>query len=224
LVGTPVGSILYRPLDGWTEGLELGSAEGPIEARECVLLGSTLVDPLGTPVGSILGSEDQLRAATAPPSRWTSNSLEDFSLFVILNLAQWPGSHDALIKAGSVAMDHAEGGSKYVPDAMSAEHAVIAVEAMLPSILQAGDPPRKSAQSEKACGEISQMLLTYADISGTSLTSGGPEVILFDRRLVVVYLVVVSKDESLLCVTCFLVVAVLCRMTRASFLLCCSLF
>jgi len=51
---------------------------------------------------------------------------------------------------------------------MSAEHAVAAIEAMLPAILQAGDPPRKSVQSEKACGEISQMLLTYADISGTS--------------------------------------------------------
>jgi hypothetical protein len=226
---------------------------------------------------------ENIRAATAPPSRWTSNSLEDFSLFVILNLAQWYGSRDALMKAGSVdvikpimaegdlqglkatmacafleatwssfpdggnqaakavselmtnivekkgkdgqyaygvfklytatkayadlsksagqadsecggesntkvlavpsavalnlqivsdlvlsAMDDAEGGSKYVPDAMSAEHAVTAIEAMLPAILQAGDPPRKSAQSEKACGEISQMLLTYADVSGTS--------------------------------------------------------
>jgi len=66
------------------------------------------------------------------------------------------------------AMDDTEGGSKYVPDAMSAEHAVSAIEGMLPAILQAGDPPRKSAQSDKACGEISQMLLTYADISGTS--------------------------------------------------------
>jgi hypothetical protein len=226
---------------------------------------------------------ENIRAATAPPSRWTSNSLEDFSLFVILNLAQWPGSRDALLKAGAVdvvkpimaegdlqglkatmacafldadwasfpdggnpaakavselmtnivekkgkdgqyaygvfklytatkayadlarsanradaetggesntkilavpsavalnlqivsdlvlsAMDDAEGGSKYVPDAMSAEHAVTALEAMLPAVLQAGDPPRKSAQSEKACGEISQMLLTYADIAGTS--------------------------------------------------------
>jgi hypothetical protein len=226
---------------------------------------------------------ENIRATTAPPSRWTSNSLEDFSLFVILNLAQWPVSRDALISAGAVevikpimaegdlqglkatmacafleapwgafpdggnpaskavselmtnivekkgkdgqyaygvfklytatkayadlaksaskadsesggesntkvlavpsavslnlqivsdlvlsAMDDAEGGSKYVPDALSAEYAVIAIEAMLPAILQGGDPPRKSLQSEKACGEISQMLLTYADISGTS--------------------------------------------------------
>lgn len=66
------------------------------------------------------------------------------------------------------AMDDAEGGSKYVPDAMSAEYAVGAVHAMLPAILQAGEPARKSLQSEKACGEISQMLLTYSDISGTS--------------------------------------------------------
>jgi hypothetical protein len=64
-------------------------------------------------------------------------------------------------------MDDAEGGSKYVPDAMSAEYAVGAFEAMLPAILQAADPPRKSVQSEKAAGEISQMLLTYADVAGT---------------------------------------------------------
>mmetsp|Transcript_15014 Transcript_15014/g.42412 ORF Transcript_15014/g.42412 Transcript_15014/m.42412 type:complete len:550 (+) Transcript_15014:115-1764(+) len=226
---------------------------------------------------------ENIRSTTAPPSRWTSNSLEDFSLFVILNLAQWPVSREALVDAGAVdvikpimgegdlqglkatmacafleaswesfpdggnpaaksvselmtnivekkgkdgqyaygvfklytatkayadlakaaakadssqggesntkvlaapsavalnfqivsdlvlsAMDDAEGSSKYVPDAMSAEHAVSAIEAMLPAVLQEGDPPRKSIQSEKACGEVSQMLLTYADISGTS--------------------------------------------------------
>ena len=225
---------------------------------------------------------ENIRATTAPPSRWTSNSLEDFSLFVILNLAQWPVSKEALVRAGAVdvvkpimaegdlqglkatmacafldaewssfpeggspaaksvaelmtnivekkgkdgqyaygvfklytatkayrdlalsavktdsadgesqtkilavpsavaltlqivsdlvlsAMDDAEGGSKYVPDAMSAEYAVGAFHAMLPSILQAGEPPRKSLQSEKACAEINQMLLTYSEISGTS--------------------------------------------------------
>jgi hypothetical protein len=225
---------------------------------------------------------ENIRSTTAPPSRWTSNSLEDFSLFVILNLAQWPVSREALIKAGAVdvikpimsegdlqglkatmacafldaswdafpeggnpaakavselmtnivekkgkdgqyaygvfklytatkayrdlakaavktdsdggesstkvlafpsvvalclqimsdlviaSTDDAEGGSKYVPDASSAEYAAGAIEAMLPAILQAADPPRKSVQSEKAAGEISQMLLTYADITGTS--------------------------------------------------------
>merc|ERR1711865_501602 len=45
---------------------------------------------------------ENIRAASAPPSRWTSNSLEDFSLFVILNLAQWPQSREALINAGAV--------------------------------------------------------------------------------------------------------------------------
>jgi hypothetical protein len=45
---------------------------------------------------------ENIRLATAPPSRWTSNSLEDFSLFVILNLAQWPQSREALINAGAV--------------------------------------------------------------------------------------------------------------------------
>lgn len=224
---------------------------------------------------------ENIRATTAPPSRWTSNSLEDFSLFVILNLAQWPVSREALISCGAVdvikpimtegdlqglkatmacaflganwpafpdggnpaaksvselmtnivekkgkdgqyaygvfklytatkayrdlavsaladdsegaesntkvlafpsavalclqiisdlvlsAMDDAEGGSKYVPDAMSAEYAVGAFEAMLPAILQSADPPRKSVQSEKASSEISQMLLTYSDVSGT---------------------------------------------------------
>jgi hypothetical protein len=225
---------------------------------------------------------ENIRATTAPPSRWTSNSLEDFSLFVILNLAQWPGSKDALAQAGAVdvvkpimsegdlqglkatmacaflgapwadfpdggkpaaksvseletnivekkgkdgqyaygvfklytatqayrdlavaaakadkpgeesntkclatpsavalnlqiisdlvlsAMEDAEGGSKYVPDASSAEYSVGAIEAMLPSILEESESPHKSIQSEKACGEVSQMLLTYSDISGTS--------------------------------------------------------
>ena len=224
---------------------------------------------------------ENIRSTTAPPSRWTSNSLEDFSLFVILNLAQWPVSRETLINCGAVdvikpimsegdlqglkatmacaflgaswsafpdagnpaakavsermtnivekkgkdgqyaygvfklytatkayrdlaisaekddtdgaesntkvlafpsavslclqiisdlvvsAMDDAEGGSKYVPDAMSAEYAVGAFEAMLPAVLQAADPPRKSVPSEKAAGEISQMLLTYADVAGT---------------------------------------------------------
>jgi hypothetical protein len=225
---------------------------------------------------------ENIRSTTAPPSRWTSNSLEDFSLFVILNLAQWPVSRDALIQAGAVdviknimsegdlqglkatmacafldaqwasfpdggspaaksvselmtnivekkgkdgqyaygvfklytatkafrdlclaarkgdsdgeesntkvlavpsavalnfqiisdlvlsAMDDAEGGSKYVPDAMSAEFAVGAIEAMLPSILTPAEPPRTSIQSEKACGEIAQMLITYSEVAGTS--------------------------------------------------------
>lgn len=221
---------------------------------------------------------ENIRSTTAPPSRWTSNSLEDFSLFVILNLAQWPVSREALIKAGAVdvikpimsegdlqglkatmacaflganwaafpeggnpaaksvaelmtnivekkgkdgqyaygvfklytatksyrdlaraaakgreadtkvlafpsavaltlqivsdmvlsSMDDAEGGSKYIPDAMSSEYAVQALNAMLPAILQAADPPRKSVQTEKAANEISQMLITYADVPGTS--------------------------------------------------------
>uniref|UniRef100_A0A7S4IHB8 Uncharacterized protein n=1 Tax=Odontella aurita TaxID=265563 RepID=A0A7S4IHB8_9STRA len=224
---------------------------------------------------------ENIRSTTAPPSRWTSNSLEDFSLFVVLNLAQWAGSKEALVEAGAVdvvkpimsegdlqglkatmacaflgakwsdfpdggapasksvselmtnivekkgkdgqyaygvfklytatkayrdlavsakeadgsgdsntkalatpssvalcwqvisdlvlaATEDAEGSSKYVPDAMSAEYCVCAVEAMLPSVLQASDPPRKSVQTEKAAGELSQMLMTYSDISGTS--------------------------------------------------------
>jgi hypothetical protein len=65
-------------------------------------------------------------------------------------------------------MDDAEGGSKYIPDAMSAEYAVGAIQSMLPSILQPAEPARKSVQTEKACSEVSQMLLTYADVSGTS--------------------------------------------------------
>merc|ERR1712087_451901 len=66
------------------------------------------------------------------------------------------------------AVDDAEGGSKYVSDAMSAEYAVGAIEAMLPAILDEADPPRVSIQSEKAAGEVAQMLLTYSDIAGTS--------------------------------------------------------
>lgn len=225
---------------------------------------------------------ENIRATTAPPSRWTSNSLEDFSLFVVLNLAQWPGSRNALLQADAIdaikpimaegdlqglkatmacaflgakwnlfpdggapaakavselmtnivekkgkdgqyaygvfklytatkafkdlavsagagddgpgerntkclavpsavalcfqvisdlilaALEDSEGGSKYVPDKMSAENAVLALEALLPSILQTGDPPRKSIQSEKACGEIEKMLLTYSEVNGTA--------------------------------------------------------
>ena len=222
---------------------------------------------------------ENIRSTTAPPSRWTSNSLEDFSLFVILNLAQWPVSRETLINTGAVdvvkpimaegdlqglkatmacaflganwgafpeggnpaaksvselmtnivekkgkdgqyaygvfklytatkayrdlaraaakgdaesstkvlafpsavaltlqivsdmvisSMDDAEGGSKYIPDAMSSEYAVGALDAMLPAILQPADPPRKSSQSEKACSEISQMLMTYTEVAGTS--------------------------------------------------------
>eukprot|EP00553_Chaetoceros_curvisetus_P010240 CAMPEP_0204627216 /NCGR_PEP_ID=MMETSP0717-20131115/13241_1 /ASSEMBLY_ACC=CAM_ASM_000666 /TAXON_ID=230516 /ORGANISM="Chaetoceros curvisetus" /LENGTH=516 /DNA_ID=CAMNT_0051643383 /DNA_START=18 /DNA_END=1568 /DNA_ORIENTATION=- len=220
---------------------------------------------------------DNLRNTNTPPNRWTSNSLEDFSLFVVLNLAQWAGSKAALIDAGAVevvkpimaegdlqglkatmacafldaswedfpesgqpanksvselmtnivekkgkdgqyaygvfklytatkafrdlclsaqkstggensplatpssvalcfqivsdlvlaATDEAEGGSKYVPDALSAEYSVQAIEAMLPAIL-AKDENRRSVQSEKAASEISNMLTSYANVNGTS--------------------------------------------------------
>ena len=44
---------------------------------------------------------NNIKNTAAPPSRWTSNSLEDFSLFVVLNLSQWSGSRGALIDAGA---------------------------------------------------------------------------------------------------------------------------
>ena len=224
-----------------------------------------------------------LRNTSAPPGRWTSNSLEDFSLFVVLNLAQWPASREALVATGAIdvvkpimsegdlqglkatmacaflgapwsdfpdggstaaksiselmtniiekkgkdgqyaygvfklytatkayrdlsaaaaaapdaagaesnskvlavpsavalclqvvsdlvlaADDEANGGSKYVPDVKSAEYSACAVTNMLPAILQSGDPPRKSIQSEKACSEVSTMLTQYAGLAGTS--------------------------------------------------------
>jgi len=222
-----------------------------------------------------------IRTTTAPPSRWTSNSLEDFSLFVVLNLAQWPVSKEALIDADAVSViqpimnegdlqglkatmacaflgaswksfpdggapagkavtelmtnivekkgkdgqyaygvfklytaakafrdlslaaasadgdvesntkvlavpsaialclqvisdlvlvsaDDVDNGSKYVPDATSAEYSVSAIEALLPAILHTGEQSKKSVQSEKACAEIAQMMLTYSDISGTN--------------------------------------------------------
>jgi len=223
-----------------------------------------------------------VRNASTPPGRWTSNSLEDFSLFVILNLAQWPASRQALLEAGTVdavkplmgegdlqglkatmacaflgapwtdfpkggaaaakavselvtnilekkgkdgqyaygvfklytatkayrdlchaaraaddegdstntkvlavpsavslclqvvsdlvlaADDEANGGAKFVPDVRSAEYSAQAVAHLLPAILQAGDPPRKSVQSEKACGEVASMLTQYANLGGTS--------------------------------------------------------
>ena len=48
---------------------------------------------------------DFLRASTTCASRWASNSLEDFSLFVVLDLAEWPGSsRDALRRAGATGV------------------------------------------------------------------------------------------------------------------------
>ncbi|KAI2501420.1 hypothetical protein MHU86_13010 [Fragilaria crotonensis] len=41
-------------------------------------------------------------AATAPLLNIKSNSIEDFSLFVILHLSQWPETHEALHKAGAL--------------------------------------------------------------------------------------------------------------------------
>jgi len=225
---------------------------------------------------------ENIKMSTAPPSRWTSNSLEDFSLFVILNLAQWPVSMEALVSAGTVDIikpimsegdlqglkatmacafldaswsafpeggspaaksvtelitnimekkgkdgqyaygvfklytatkafrdlalaargadsgqgesktkvlavpsavslclqvisdlvlavaDDAEGGSKYVPDAASAEYAICAFVACIPTILLGSDPPRQSLATEKACNEIHTLLNTYAEVNGTS--------------------------------------------------------
>jgi hypothetical protein len=222
---------------------------------------------------------ENIRSSTTPPSRWTSNSLEDFSLFVILNLAQWTGAKKTLLEANTLsvikpimkendlqglkatmagafldatwadfpengapaskyvselmsnivekkgkdgqyaygvfklytatkafrdlclaakksnveantktlatpnavalcfqvvsdlvlaATEEAEGGSKYVPDAMSAEYAIESIEAMLSAILMNSEPPRKSAQSDKAAIEISAMLTKYSEVPGTS--------------------------------------------------------
>jgi len=66
------------------------------------------------------------------------------------------------------ADDEANGGSRYVPDIKSAEYSAGAICNMLPAILQAGDPPRKSIQTEKACGELANMFTQYATLSGTS--------------------------------------------------------
>jgi len=217
------------------------------------------------------------------PSRWTSNSLEDFSLFVVLNLAQWNGSMKALQHADTVqvirpmmsegdlqglkatmacafltadwtyfpadgeqasktvselmtnivekkgkdgqyaygvfklytatkafaclcksaakgdsgmegaesntkilatpssvalclqvisdlvlsADDAAEGGSKYVPDAKSAEYCCQALEAMCPAILSKSNNQTTTTKSN-AGGEITTMLSVYKDVRGTS--------------------------------------------------------
>jgi len=222
---------------------------------------------------------DNIKNSSSPPSRWTSNSLEDFSLFVILNLSQWPGSKDALVSAGALdaiqsimaegdlqglkatmacafldapwsefpengtpaanavselmtnitekkgkdgqyaygvfkmytatkayrdlatsaanagnkdsmkalatpstvalcwqvisdlilaASDDTENGSKFIPDSTSAEYACQAIEKLLPAILQPAEPARKSPATDKACKELQQMLVKYANTNGTS--------------------------------------------------------
>merc|ERR1712129_610857 len=63
--------------------------------------------------------------------------------------------------------DDTENGSKYVPDALSAEYCVGAIEALLPSILQTGEPYKATDKTARACTEIAQMLLTYSDIGGS---------------------------------------------------------
>jgi len=222
---------------------------------------------------------ENIKNSSSPPSRWTSNSVEDFSLFVVLNLSQYPGSKDALVSAGAfdvikpimaegdlqglkatmacafldapwsefpengtpaanavselmtnitekkgkdgqyaygvfkmytaakayrdlassaatagskdsmkalatpstvalcwqiisdlilAASDDNENGSKFVPDSISAEYACQAIEKLLPAILQAAEPARKSPTTDKACKEIQQMLIKYANTVGTS--------------------------------------------------------
>ena len=44
---------------------------------------------------------DNLRNTNTPPNRWDSKSIEDFSLFIVLKLAQWDRSKDALIDSGA---------------------------------------------------------------------------------------------------------------------------
>lgn len=219
------------------------------------------------------------------PSRWTSNSLEDFSLFVVLNLAQWEGAKQALLDAHTVSVikpymaegdlqglkatmacafldaewtdfpdsgaqaskavselmtnivekkgkdgqyaygvfklytatkafgclaksakaadsstepsntktlatpssvalclqvisdmvlssdDAAEGGSKYVPDAKSAEYCCEAFEAMLPAVVSKAEPGRQSQMTTKGANEIRQMLDVYKGVQGTSDTA-----------------------------------------------------
>ena len=48
---------------------------------------------------------EYIRASTSSASfRWTNNSLEDFSLFIVLNLAKWPESRDALSRADAIGV------------------------------------------------------------------------------------------------------------------------
>merc|ERR1711920_890082 len=44
----------------------------------------------------------------------------------------------------------------------------MSVEALMPSILQTGEPQKPTDKTARACTEIATMLVTYSDISGTS--------------------------------------------------------
>mmetsp|Transcript_39830 Transcript_39830/g.58508 ORF Transcript_39830/g.58508 Transcript_39830/m.58508 type:complete len:505 (+) Transcript_39830:37-1551(+) len=218
-----------------------------------------------------------IKSSSNSPSQWTTNSLEDFSLFVTLNLAQWPDSKDAVVSQGAVDVispiigegdlqglkatmacaflgapwscypaggepaaqaiaelmsnvvekkgkdgqyaygvfklytatkayrdlsaaaakssnegvlaipsaialqfkilsdlvlaEGSEGGTKYVPDSMSAEYAAGTIQNLIPSIIKAAEPAKASPQTDKACKELEQMLNAYGDISGTSSSS-----------------------------------------------------
>jgi hypothetical protein len=60
--------------------------------------------------------------------------------------------------------------SDCVADERSAEHAVSAITALLPTLLKAEVPPRHSRLTETACNHLKQMLLSYSEKS-TSITA-----------------------------------------------------
>lgn len=62
------------------------------------------------------------------------------------------------------SMEAGSDSNKIIPDLVSAEYALQTFDALLSSILQQVEPPRKSQRCKKAASEISVMLVTYADV------------------------------------------------------------
>ena len=65
-------------------------------------------------------------------------------------------------------MDGDKGDTECVIDDETVEQAVCAIHALLPAILQVEKGPNLSLQSKKLCVEVSQMLLAFTEIPGTS--------------------------------------------------------
>ncbi|KAL7536102.1 hypothetical protein ACHAXR_010696, partial [Thalassiosira sp. AJA248-18] len=86
----PVSDLVKKELLRWTCGLLKNLAKSEENAA---LLYKTHIPACVV---------NNIRNTTSLPRQWTPNSLEDFSLFIILHLAQWPVSRQVLIDAGAI--------------------------------------------------------------------------------------------------------------------------
>jgi uncharacterized membrane protein len=90
LVNPPTNPKLYSQSIRWACGLVKNLAKSKENSD---LLGKTDIPKCVV---------DNLKNTSIPSNQWITNSIEDFSLFIVLNLSQWEGSKGALVNAGVV--------------------------------------------------------------------------------------------------------------------------